>query len=81
MFRNQPHLSNPEASYTADQDHQRGVMESGEYRARAIATDVTTLRIQGVEPVPDYFGIAEQYVCGALSVEQFRASIDGLRHR
>ena len=31
------------AGYTADQDHQRGVMESGEYRARAIATDVTTL--------------------------------------
>ncbi len=56
-------------------------MESGEYRARAIAIDIATLRMQGVEPVPDYFGIAERYVSGALSVQQFIASIDDLRHR
>jgi predicted DsbA family dithiol-disulfide isomerase len=56
-------------------------MESGTCRARAIAIDVATLRRQGVEPVPDFFEIAERYVSGALSGEQFVAAIEGLRHR
>jgi hypothetical protein len=81
MYRNQLHLQNPEASFTADRDHQRGAMESGTCRARAIAIDVATLRRQGVEPIPAFFGIAERYVSGALSVGQFVAAIEGLRHR
>jgi predicted DsbA family dithiol-disulfide isomerase len=81
MCSNQLHLPNPEASLTADRDNQLRAMESGAYRARAIAIDVAALRRQGVEPVPDFFGIAEQFVSGSLSVEQFMASIDDLRHR
>jgi predicted DsbA family dithiol-disulfide isomerase len=81
MYRNQLQLQNPEASYTADQDHQRAALRSRTRRAQAIAIDVAALRRQGVEPVPAFFGIAEQYVSGALSSEQFIAAIEGLWHR
>jgi hypothetical protein len=81
MCTNQLHLQNPEAPYTADQDHQRAALRSRPRRARAIAIDVAALRRQGVEPVPAFFGIAERYVSGAFSSEQFIAAIKGLRHR
>lgn len=70
MYRNQLQHWNPETS-----------PESRVYRARAIANDVAGLRLQGVEPVPDFFGIAERYVAGELSADQFRAAIDDLRHQ
>jgi hypothetical protein len=81
MYRNQLHFQNSEALHAPDQDHQRGATESGACRAGAIAVDLAVLRMQGVEPVPDFFGIAERYVSGELSDEQFRAAIEGLRHR
>ena len=56
-------------------------MESQSDRARAIAIDVANIRMQGAEPVPEFFRIAEQYVSGELSIEQFMAAIDGLRGR
>jgi len=81
MYMNQLHLQNPEASYTADRDHQRAALRSRTRRAQAIAIDVAALRRQGVEPVPAFFGIAERYVSGALTTEQFIAAIEGLRQR
>lgn len=81
MSRTQLHFQNSETSHIFDRDHQRRATESRALRARAIATDVAALRKQGVEPVPAFFGIAERYVSGELSFEQFRASIEGLRHR
>jgi hypothetical protein len=57
------------------------VLESQSDRARAIATDVASIRMQGAEPVPQFFRIAERYVSGEISMEQFTAAIDGLRRR
>jgi len=37
--------------------------------------------MQGAEPVPQFFRIAERYVSGELSMDQFTAAIDGLRSR
>jgi hypothetical protein len=71
MYLNQIHLHYPEVS-----PH---TLESPSDRARAIATDVARIRMQGAEPVPDFFRIAERYVSGELSIEQFTAAIDGLR--
>ena len=71
MYQNQIHLHYPEAPHA---------MESRADRAVAIAIDVATLRRQGLEPVPEFFRIAERYVSGELSIEQFTAAIDGLRH-
>lgn len=57
-------------------------LESQSDRAQAIAFDVASIRRQGAEPVPEFFRIAERYVSGELSIEQFTAAIDGLRrHR
>jgi hypothetical protein len=74
MYLNPIHLHYPEAS-----PH---TLESQSDRARAIAIDVASIRMQGAEPVPEFFRIAERYVSGELSIEQFTAAIDGLRrHR
>ena len=72
MYLNQKHLHYLDAPRT---------LESQSDRARAIAIDVATIRMQGAEPVPQFFRIAERYVSGELSIEQFRAAIDGLRRR
>jgi len=37
--------------------------------------------MQGAEPVPEFFRIAERYVAGELTIEQFTAAIDSLRRR
>ena len=70
MYLNQKHLHYPEAPRA---------LESQSDRARAIAIDVASIRMQGAEPVPQFFRIAERYVSGELSIEQFTAAIDGLR--
>jgi hypothetical protein len=72
MYLNQIHLHFPEAPPT---------LESRSDRAHAIALDVASIRMQGAEPVPQFFRIAERYVSGELSIEQFTAAIDGLRSR
>jgi hypothetical protein len=72
MYQNQRHLHYPEAPHA---------LESQSDRARAIAIDVAGIRMQGAEPVPEFFKIAERYVSGELSIEQFTAAIDGLRCR
>jgi len=56
-------------------------LESRSDRARAIAADVASIRMQGAEPVPEFFRIAERYVAGELTIEQFTAAIDSLRRR
>jgi len=70
MYQNQIHLHYPETPRP---------LESQSDRARAIAIDVASIRMQGAEPVPQFFRIAERYVAGELSIEQFTAAIDGLR--
>jgi hypothetical protein len=72
MYQNQSHLHYPEASLA---------LESQSDRARAIAIDVASIRMQGAEPVPEFFRIAKRYVSGELSIEQFTAAVDGLRCR
>jgi hypothetical protein len=72
MYLNQIHLHYPEAPHA---------LESQSDRARAIAIDVASIRMQGAEPVPQFFRIAERYVSGELSMEQFSAAIDDLRLR
>ena len=72
MYLNQKHHYYPETPRT---------LESQSDRARAIATDVASIRMQGAEPVPEFFRIADRYVSGELSIEQFTAAIDGLRLR
>ena len=79
MYLNDFCLHYPEASRNADIDHDWHAMESQSERARAIAIDVANIRMQGVEPVPEFFEIAERYVSGELQIEQFTAAIDGLR--
>jgi hypothetical protein len=69
MYQNRLYLHNPEEPHTQA------------YRARAIAIDLAGIRRQGVEPVPDFFAIAERYVSGELGFEQFVAAIEGLRRR
>lgn len=58
-----------------NQIHHNVVCNSPADRAKAIATDVASIRMQGAEPVPEFFGIAERYVSGELSLEQFKAAI------
>jgi len=50
-------------------------------RALDIAVTVAALRMQGVEPVPEFFGIADRYVSGDFSLDQFTAAVEGLRGR
>jgi hypothetical protein len=79
MYPDQIHVHYPEASHDSDVNRELHVTESQSDRARAIAIDVACIRTQGAEPVPEFFPIAERYVSGELSVEQFTAAIDGLR--
>jgi len=79
MYLNQIH--NPDASHNSDVNLEPRVTESQSDRARAIVIEVASIRAQGVEPVPEFFTIAERYVSGELSIGQFTAAIDGLRRR
>jgi len=42
---------------------------------------VAALRMQGVEPISEFFGIADRYVSGDFSLDQFTAAVEGLRNR
>jgi hypothetical protein len=44
-------------------------------RARQVNAEVTSARLEGLEPVPDFFLLAERYVSGALTLEQFSAAV------
>jgi hypothetical protein len=44
-------------------------------RARQVSAEVTSARLEGLEPVPDFFLLAERYVSGALTLEQFSAAV------
>jgi hypothetical protein len=37
--------------------------------------------MQGVEPISEFFGIADRYVAGDFSLDQFTAAVEGLRSR
>jgi hypothetical protein len=50
-------------------------------RALDIAVTVAALRMQGVEPISEFFGIADRYVAGDFSLDQFTAAVEGLRSR
>jgi tRNA(Ser,Leu) C12 N-acetylase TAN1 len=47
-------------------------------RSRALESDVAMIRMQGLEPVPEFFSIAERYVAGELTLDQFSAEVDRL---
>jgi hypothetical protein len=44
-------------------------------RARQVSAEVTSARFEGLEPVPEFFLLAERYVSGALTLEQFAAAV------
>ena len=50
-------------------------------RALDIAFTVAALRRQGVEPIAEFFGIADLYVAGDFNLDQFIAAVEGLRSR
>jgi len=59
-------------------------LNSGQSRAERaldIAVTVAALRKQGVEPIAEFFGIADRYVAGDFSLDQFTAAVEGLRGR
>jgi hypothetical protein len=44
-------------------------------RARQVRAEVISARLEGLEPVPEFFLLAERYVSGALTLEQFSAAV------
>jgi Antitoxin VbhA len=44
-------------------------------RARQVRAEVNSARLEGLEPVPEFFLLAERYVSGALTLEQFSAAV------
>jgi len=59
-------------------------LNSGQSRAERaldIAVTVAALRMQGVEPIAEFFDIADRYVSGDFSLDQFTAAVEGLRSR
>ncbi len=70
MYQNQIHELSSEASNSGQAE-----------RALDIAVTVAALRMQGVEPIPEFFGIADRYVSGDFSLDQFTAAVEELRSR
>ena len=50
-------------------------------RSLTLERDVAMIRMQGLEPVPEFFSIAERYVAGELTLDQFSAEVDRLSSR
>src|SRR4051794_9746502 len=42
-----------------------------ECRSRAIADELKQMRLAGLEPVPEFFVLAQQFIAGTLSVDAF----------
>ena len=72
MYQNQIHQVSSEASSST---------QSRAERALDIAFTVAALRRQGVEPIAEFFGIADLYVSGDFNLDQFTAAVEGLRSR
>jgi Antitoxin VbhA len=47
-------------------------------RSLVLESDVAMIQMQGLEPVPEFFSIAERYVAGELTLDQFSAEVDRL---
>lgn len=47
-------------------------------RSLALQADIAMIRMQGLEPVPEFFNIAERYIAGELTLDQFAAAVDQL---
>ena len=44
-------------------------------RAREVQLEVASARMQGLEPIPEFFAIAARYVAGEFTLDQFSAAI------
>ncbi len=44
-------------------------------RARQVRAEVISARLEGLEPVPEFFVLAERYVSGTLTLEQFSIAV------
>ena len=44
-------------------------------RAREVQLEVASARMQGLEPIPEFFTIAERYVAGEFTLDQFSAAL------
>jgi antitoxin VbhA-like protein len=44
-------------------------------RAREIRLEVASARMQGLEPIPEFFAIAQRYVAGEFNLDEFSAAI------
>lgn len=47
-------------------------------RAREVQMEVASARRQGLEPIPEFFGIAERYIAGEFTLDQFSAAVHQL---
>jgi hypothetical protein len=52
-----------------------------EYRSRAIADELKQMRLAGLEPVPEFFVLAQQFILGTLSVDAFAQLLLTRLHR
>jgi hypothetical protein len=57
-----------------------GQQQSRHDRARQIQVEVANARLHGLEPISEYFEIADRYVAGELTLEQFSAAVQKLSH-
>lgn len=47
-------------------------------RVRCVEDLVANMRLIGLEPLPEYFVLANRYVADELTPDQFAAAVDGL---
>jgi hypothetical protein len=47
-------------------------------RTRAVQLEVRSARMQGLEPIPEFFRIAARYVAGEFTLDQFSAAVHRL---
>jgi hypothetical protein len=48
-------------------------------RTREVQMEVASARMQGLEPIPEFFRIAARYVAGEFTLDQFSAAVQRLR--
>jgi len=47
-------------------------------RTRDVQMEVASARMQGLEPIPEFFRIAARYVAGELTLDEFSAAVHSL---
>ena len=53
--------------------------ETSAERTQEVQMEVASARMQGLEPIPEFFRIAARYVAGEFTLDQFSAEVHRLR--